>query len=689
MTDRRPIQIDDLLRIATVSDPQISADGTRVAYVVETLDMAANQARSAIWLVGADEGEPRQLTTGQKRDSAPRWSPDGRSLAFVSDRDGKRQLYILSLDGGDPRRLTDHPTGVAGPHWSPDGRRIAFLADGADRRGEPVPVAESDPRKRLTTIDRYRHKLDGQGFFGPARRHVWVVDVSPDGASGPTTSADRPESPPTTPGASASSPGCRQLTDGPAEANAPAWSPDGQTIAFVSDRSPERDQHYEGGALHLVDVATGAVRGLTSESGRAANPAWSPDGSQIAFVGAETADDASPADLNLYVIPAIGGEPQNLTAKLGRSVGQRPSGYLTPSPPVWAGPDGPLHYLIGTGGATHLWRVGLNGSLERLTEGAHAENEFSADSASSRFALLIADPVTPPEVHLYDAASGQLRQLTHHNAALLAELDLPRPERRLFKAPDGLEIEGWLLLPSRRNTQHPSPITRHPLVLTVHGGPHNYFGETWNVDHQLWAAQGRAVLFINPRGSGGYGEAFAGRVIADWGGGDLADQLAALDSVLADPSARIDPERLVLTGSSYGGFMTCWALTQTSRFRVGIAGACISNLLSFYGTSDIGASWGEREFGGPPSERMEWYLERSAALHADRVTTPLLLYHGEDDLRCPIEQSEQMFTALRRLGRDVELIRIPTESHGALQGSPVHRVEARRAIEAWLARHLA
>jgi dipeptidyl aminopeptidase/acylaminoacyl peptidase len=224
--------------------------------------------------------------------------------------------------------------------------------------------------------------------------------------------------------------------------------------------------------------------------------------------------------------------------------------------------------------------------------------------------------------------------------------------------------------------------------LSVHGGPHNYFGETWNLDHQLWAGYGFIVVYANPRGSGGYGERFASDVIGDWGGKDWQDQLAVLDDVLAGPPVPVDATRQAITGSSYGGFMSCWAIGQTDRFAVAVAGACISNLVSFAGTSDIGATWAARELGGSPDENAEWYRANSPLTHAAQVKTPLLLYHGEDDLRCPIEQSEQMFTALHRLGKPVAFLRLPGESHSALNGTPVHRVDARRAIFDWFDEHL-
>ncbi len=655
--ERRPLTLTDLTSLRTVSDPRISPDGRRVAFVVETIDPAANAVRSAIWLVEADaSAPPRPLTSDTFLDSQPRWSPDGRVIAFVSNRSGTRQVWLLPMEGGEPRRLTDHPLGAGEPCWSPTGDRIAFLAAGPDRRGDPVAIEETDDRRRVLRIRTHRHKLDGQGFFGAQRTHLWLISL--DG--GPAV----------------------QLTDGPFDDAMPAWSPDGTRIAFISDRSADRDTHYGGGAVHLVDVATGTVRQLTSERHRAASPAWSPDGRQIAYVSADAPDDASAATARLWVLPADGGEPRCLTADLDRSVGHRPGGYLTPSPPVWQ-PDGTaLLYLLGDGPSTHLVLFGPDGR-RALTDGRRVVLSFSVDRSGRRAALLVTDPVTPPEVWLWTAEAEAIRPLTTLNAAWLARVVLAQPEDLRLRRPDGMVIEGWLLRP-------PVPSAGQlPLILTVHGGPHNYFGDTFSFDHQLLAAHGYAVLLVNPRGSGGYGEAFARAVLGDWGGEDLADLLAVLDHVVARGDPPIDPARLGITGLSYGGYMTCWAISQTDRFAAAVAGACIANLISFFGTSDIGASWGLREFGGPPHARLDWYLARSPLLQAERIRTPLLLYHGEADLRCPIEQSEQMFSVLRQLGRTVEFLRVPAENHGILNGSPAHRLAVRQAILDWFARYLA
>lgn len=658
---RRALCIDDVTRVVSVSDPRISPDGAYIAYTVSTVDLEANETRSAIWIVLSTGGEPRRLTIGTKHDTEPRWSPDGHWIAFISDREGTKQIYRLPFGSGEPEKLTDHPIGVSDLAWSPDGTSIAFLAAGPDVRGAELPLVEKDDKKRLVLVTRHRHKHDGAGFRGPASRHVWIVPAE----GGPA----------------------EQITDGPFDDSAPAWSPEGTRIAFISDRSDDRDNHYEGGAIHVVHVETRDVQRVTDETGRAANPAWSLDGMWLAYVGSPVADDASASDTHLWIIPADGGTPTNLTESIGRAVGQRAGGYLSPSRPVWAGLEGPIYYLIGTGGSTHLWCVESpfeDPVLTQVTVGLHTAGEFSSSANGDEFALAVSDPVAPNEVWAWDEIDG-LRQLTRHNGEWLDEVTLDEPRHIVLQRPDGLEIEGWLLPPSSAQSQIDDP---KALVQFVHGGPHNYFGYVWNFDHQLAAAQDYTVLYVNPRGSGGYGEEFASAVIGDWGGGDYQDQMAVLDHVLTQNHPTIDPSRLAITGGSYGGFMTCWAVGQTDRFAVGIAGASVTNLISMFGTSDIGASWAVREFQGTPFEQLDWYLAHSPLTYADQITTPLFLYHGENDLRCPIEQSEQMFTALKKLGKTTEFLRIPAEYHASLNGSPVHRVEVRRQILNWLARYL-
>jgi dipeptidyl aminopeptidase/acylaminoacyl peptidase len=659
--NRRPLQLSDLADLKTISDPQISPDGATSAFVVETIHPETNEVRQRIWLVDAlGRAEPRPFTAGEKQDTQPRWSPNGLTLAFVSNRSGSKQLCLIDLRGGEPRQLTKHPTDVLDPAWSPDGKQLAFVANGAPDRREAMVLDETDDRKRIVWVREYRHRGDGRGYYGTLRRHVWLVDV----ATGATT----------------------QLTDGGADDGSPAWSPVGSTIAFVSDRSAERDWHWGGEAIHLVDVATGRVRRLTPENGRAAHPSWSPDGRAIAYPGNGHPHESSPINTRLWVVDVATGEPRSLTDDLDQSVGQRPSGYLAPSPPVWT-PDGrALLYLIGTGPSTHVWRIDLaDGRRTPLTHGRFTVQTITACADANRLALSVIDPTTPSEVWIRDASSSDergARPVTALNRELRDQLSLTAPRDLQITRPDGTVVDGWLLEPPGEQR---GP---RPLVLSVHGGPHNYFGDTFYVDHHLFAAKGYVVLYLNPRGSGGKTEAFASAVVADWGGEDYQDLLAVLDDVIERGDPPIDPRRLAITGGSYGGFMTCWAITQTDRFAVAVAGAPVTNLVSAFGTGDLGATWGVREQGGVPTERIEAYLGRSPVMHVAGVTAPLLLYHGESDLTVPVTQSEEMFTALARRGKTVELIRIPTESHGALSGTPAHRLNVRQAILDWLGKYL-
>ena len=544
------------------------------------------------------------------------------------------------------------------PAWSPDGRSIVYVADGPDRIGDPIPVADRDDRRRVVRVKGHRHKLEGRGYFA-AQPHLWLVPAGGGEA--------------------------RQLTDGDAADTSPAWSPDGRSIAFVSDRSPDRDRHFGGGAVHVLDVATGRVRQVSPEGRSAALPAWSPDGRRIAYLRTEHPLEVDGSVERLWVVTVASRKEACWTASIDRAIGFRPGGYRTPSPPAWAADGRSVIQILSDGGTAQLVRI-AEGELTQLTEGRHVVADFVANQSTSRIVFLGTDPITPLELWRWDATTGVDRVRGWNDR--LRDLGPTQPRRLSVGRPDVFQIEAWLYVPGAGDGRR-QPKTALPLIVVVHGGPHNAYGETWNPEIQLLAGAGYAVLAVNPRGSGGYGEAFARAVVGDWGGADLADILAVLDHVLAGDDPAIDPVRVGMTGGSYGGFMTCWAITQTNRFAAAVAGASITNLESEFGTADIGPSWLRSEQGGAPWERPEAYRARSPLHFAERVRTPLLLYHGEADLRCPIEQSEQFFTALTAHGAEVELLRVPAEGHVLpSDASPVHRRIVREAILDWFGRFL-
>jgi len=683
---QRPFVLDDIPRLVGVREVALSPDGSRVAVTLETSDERANRRRRRIVVLEVDlPARRRTVARGGAKLGHPAWAPDGSCLAYVADRAKASQIEILDLAGGPPSRLTHHPAGAGAPAWSPDGRSIAFVADGAERAGDGVPVEEKDPRRRVIRVRGHRHRAEGSGFLGAARPHVWVVETDSGRA--------------------------RQLTDGPAEDGQVAWSPDGHSIAFVSDRSPGRDRHFGGGAIHVVDVGSGAVRRVSPEGRSAALPSWSPDGGRIAYLRSESASEIDGHIERLWVADVASGAEACWTSAVDQPIGFRPGGYRTASPPAWS-PDGTsIVQILSDGGRTQLARFSAT-APEPLTEGDHVLLDFSANAAATRIVFIGTDPRTPPELWTWEAASG-VRRLAGFNDALLEELDFGRIRHLQVERSDGFRIDAWLTLPpgegaDRAPTSPHAGRSRHggrpgslPLVLMIHGGPHNAFGEAFAPDVELLAAAGFAVLRANPRGSGGYAESFTRAVVGDWAGADFEDLLAAVDAALGPPPAApgpdgagpdapaLDSARLGIMGGSYGGFMTCWAIGNSDRFVAAVAGAPLSNLESEYGTSDIGPSWFREELAGRPDENPDGFRSRSPLTWVNRVTAPLLLFHGEADLRVPIEQSEQFFAALTDRDRTVELLRVPGEGH-VLPGdaSPVHARIVREAIVEWFGRWL-
>jgi dipeptidyl aminopeptidase/acylaminoacyl peptidase len=632
----------DLYDLRWADDPRISPDGRTVAYTAWGIDREENDYTASIWLVPLDgSAHPRRLTRAEKIDGAPRWSPDGSRLAFVSNRDTKaRQLYVLPVDGGDPLKLTELDEDVMEVVWSPDGMRIAFSA----RVRDPAYEEEDERKRRPRRFERLQYKLDDEGWIGDRRRHIFTVPA--DGSAPP-----------------------KQLTDGDFEDAAPSWSPDGRRIAFVSGRQDHWDAEVERD-IFIVDSEGGEPERLTGGDSRHEAPVWSPDGSDIACRWAPGGLDY-PRHGQIAVLDAASGERRVLTESLDRNCAP----YPEVREPVWDGDS--ILFVLEDAGYNPLYRVPVDGSGE--PEPVLAGIWVTAfDCVGGQIVHAASTPTSLPEIH-----SGELR-LTE----VAASLGAAEAERFTATSADGSEVEAWIIRPLGFEEGR-----RYPVLLNVHGGPFAQYGNRFFDEFQVQAGAGYAVLYSNPRGSSGYSEAW-GRAIRGpieggegWGSRDYEDVMAVLDEAL-ERYDFIDPERLGILGGSYGGFMTSWVVSHTDRFQAACSERSVNNFVLEGGSSDIGWAFkgivGEYWFRAPDA-----YLAISPSNYAENITTPLLILHSEDDLRCPIGHADDLFAILRVLKRDVELVIFPAESHNLSRtGSPAHREMRFEAILDWFDRKL-
>ena len=709
----RVFRPDDLYGFRIATDPRLSPDGSLAVFTVQTVAPAKDGYRHAIWAVPTDgEAAPRQLTIGARHDRDARFAPDGRTLAFLSDRrlhveeeptagDAKQredgqQIHLLPLDGGEARRLTDLPRGVDAFWWSPDGRALlvttsshgATRAEDRRRRGKTKPPKPGDaPESDYHFVDRLGYLSNGTGFIYHSIGQLWVVDVATGDA--------------------------RRLTDEPAGVEEAAWSPDGRRIVYATNL--RRDHDLESRSHLVVIDSDGSNRTrLTADAAMLFSPVWMPDGETVAAIGGYLPGNFYRSDLWLIAADgsdaAVAGAGRNLTGDHDVMLAATINSDIVPGEGHQAIPsaDGRwLTFRAPIDGSFELWRVATgDGALERLTTGRHAiggfdQVELAGAGGVVRTAWLRSSPTELNDLWVRDGQAGAPRRRTALNRDALADIELREPVERRVTV-DGREIQGWFLAGAKdlmkprgkgpatsaaKGTTKPTTAALvpepAPLVTQIHGGPHTLYGWTPVLEFHLLAAAGMSVFFCNPRGSEGYGRAFNEANIRDWGAGPMRDVLAGVDSLVAEGLA--DPARLGVTGGSYGGYLTTWIVGHDDRFAAAMTCRSVSDMALLMLTGDISSGfWASYEFRTTPWDDPAYFREISPITYADRIRTPLLIQHSENDIRTTVGQAEALFTVLRSKKRPVRLLRVPEETHELTRsGTPFRRVENLAVVRDW------
>ncbi len=665
---QRAITDSDLFAFRWVAGPQISPDGRQVAYALVTVNAKHDGYETSIWTVATDGASaPRRLTAGL-RDGAPRWSPDGATLAFLRPKDGHPQLHLLSLEGGEAQPLTDLPKGAGPAAWSPDGKTIAFTSS-TTPEDLAKPDRKDDPKSDVRVITLAEYRSDDEGYVDPAEHaHIWTVPAAMPGDKAATA---------------------HQVTSGAFDENAPQWSPDGARIFFASDRVPESYYYAPDNNYYSVSAAGGALDTVVNIDGPVFGPALSPDGKAVAFRGWINPRAARSYDQSdLFVWRA--GRAQNLTADYDFDMGGGVLGDQAPprggegsSPNIWTADGRSVIVTTTERGRSNLVRFDAQtGARAALTTGDHAVLAYTATPDARAFALTIGDPTHLPDVYALDTRTKRLTQLTHVNYSLFAQLKLVTPEDFWYPSFDGKKIETWILKPVGY-----TPGKKYPLILNIHGGPHTAYGYIFFHEMQWMAAQGYVVVYPNPRGSTTYGQEFGNVIQYRYPGDDYKDLMIAVDSVVR--RGYVDPAKLGVTGGSGGGLLTDWAVGHTHRFAAAVSQRDVADWLGFWYTADFTLfqpTW----FRSTPFRDPQEFLARSPVRYADSVTTPLMFILGDADLRAPPNQGgEAMFRALKYLHKTTVMVRFPGESHElSRSGKPVHRVERLQHILNWFDRYL-
>jgi len=643
----RKLELNDLVKFISVSDPQLSPDASKVAFVAVKPDPQNDDYKATIWVVNTADGTPvMYLSDGVNL--RPRWSPDGRQILFLSRRAMAKEerggeLWISTITGGEPRLVLKLKGGIDMPQWTPDGRGIIFLSAVGEEEGE------------VKVVRRIPLWFNGVGFTYHLRKHLHLVDVN----SGNVT----------------------QLTEGDVDVVYASVSHRGDRVAYVAS-TLELNPYITD--LFVLDLKTQEQTKLTRGNMAIGPVCWSPDDQYIAFRGHDMRRGFSTHD-TIWVIPSGGGEPKDLTRQMDRGCSRRvyydlrgPYVPLFTPAPIWH--EKFIYFGVSDRGRYNLYRVSPEaGRVEPVITGDFVIDDFSV--AGDAIAYTKTTPTQPAEVWVRDGRGE--RQITNFNTALISELKLSPMERFEYRASDGATVEGWIMRPPE-----PASAGKLPAILEIHGGPKSVFGYSFMFEHQFFAAQGFVVVFLNPRGSDGYSEEFAD-IRGAYGRRDFQDIMEGLDYVTSTYEF-VDPERVGVTGISYGGFMTNWIVTQTDRFKAAISQNGICSWLAEFGTTDIGFYFVPDQIGRDPWRDEQAYREMSPLTHAPNVKTPIMFIHSLEDYRCWVDQAITFFTALKFLGKEAELVLFMKGDHVfGWVGKPSLRMKRLEHMLRWFKKHLA
>jgi dipeptidyl aminopeptidase/acylaminoacyl peptidase len=664
---RRLLKLDDMHRFQDVRDVQISPEGKWVAYTLSSVDTTADKSDSDVWMASWDGTQQLRLTSSPESETAPRWSPDGRYLSFLSGRKGKAkgsQVWLLDRMGGEAQQLTEVKDRLTSYNWSPDSKRLLLVMGERDPNepdeepAGPAPNASSGPSPNASpsptpaakapkpiVIDRYHFKQDEFGYLTQKPTRLYLFDIA-------TKRSDA-------------------LTSETLEAASATWSPDGQSIAFLGKEGKEAER-YNTWNVYMIEARTGATArqltrydGVHSSSSRTA-PEWSPDGARLVYLQSTGAKYDAYNMNRIAVVPVAGGEPKVLTSNLDRGV----------SSPRFT-PDGSILFLVADDRSQYPARIPSNGgAVEKLTT-APVVISTMAQGKDGRLAVLASTDNTSTEVQVLE--NGVLRPLTHHNDALFAGLKLGATEEFSCKAKDGNEVHGLLVKPPDYE-----PGRKYPTLLRIHGGPNGQDQHSFSFERQIFAANGYVVVAVNYRGSSGRGEKYQTAIASDWGNKEVIDLLAAMDYVVSTGLA--DPDRLGIGGWSYGGILTDAAIARDHRFKAATSGAGTAFPIALYGVDQYIIQY-EEEIGAPWKVGLDPWIKISYPfLHADQITTPTLFLGGEKDFNVPLVGGEQMYQALNSLGVPTQLVVYPGEKHGIAR--PSYQKDRIERYLAWYGKYL-